>query len=787
MVLRLNKTRSDDPSSNGAIEVYSPLTFPLFDVQKVRNFSISQTQLGGTFSFDVIGTDQALQEGVFGAVYNNYAGVIEKAGVDISGNGILTSYSGRLSGITTRSYDNVSFSSATPFIRDGGQLVDQPFLPSYDNHYRLIDLRASTVLNTLANRAGYAIQGSPAIDYLVWRYEVIGGVTLESLNEVAKYGGSNAVLRTSGIHIIPWGGYVNQKNYAFEDILDGIKPEIERTEFTHVVVSPSSDITPWNSTYDGTPESLGSLDFTAGKVNVADLGGEGIQKSADWNYPKDGNNNFWVRFTGNVEEFKSSISQSFNETEMWDARQHTDGRVSFDTFDTFYAGAQPRQYDSISIPATPSGFVDLDLLYTWGTASKKFESQGDILPELLVVPYEQDNNITAFDVDSEDLFNSKLIGYGKFSGVSGYANGDAPDLSPNVAYKCNAYKDAACTQVGFAKDGSFYVGLNPHNNPVISVVGMATQPIVDTSESGLVLRNDDFTVTVLQDSQTSEYPIATVNQQASPILSADGKKIEVTERIVIVEYKKGNSSVSNEDRISSLQELSALFARTSYPGIALVDSDRAFAVNSSVVVDTGENQTPKLRVPVDNLPSDTSFTDARFSVRKLYRNSFGTTSSTITKDVLITTFGSTSGTPSQQVKAVEGKWTLFKMPRKTYVPTLVSRVGDTTVTAFYGNESLTFGNPKNVSGSLITDHKLANSHARNLCSLLSDYLSRPFYSFTFTVPFFGNNQPEVGDLITVTGVPYFGSVSSICIGSDLTGDESSGVRVRISCGRFDIV
>lgn len=790
MAVQLNKVRPDEPSGNGAVEVYAPLSFPLVNVEELESFSITQTQLGGSFNFTVIGERPSL-ENVFGTIFKTFAGVVEKSGVDISSSGINTVHEGRLSGISYKSYDNVSFSNSTPFVKPSGQIVPEPLLPSFDNHYRFLNLTASQVITILCQRAGYALRGiNLPIDYPVWRYEVIGGVTLESINEVAKAGGANAILRDNGVWVIPYGSSLGTVVYEFEDLLDNIRVRSEKTEFSQVVVQPSTDITPWNSTYEGTPEQLGTVEFKAGVINTADASSvTQIQKSDDWTYPKEGTNNQWIRYTGEARYFKSSISQNFNEVALWDARPHSEGRVTFGSFGTFYAGASTKLYEEEEITPTSPGNIDVDVLYSWGTASKKFQSQGDILDELIVVPDEQSAFNNTFGVNCGDLYTTQLLGYGLGSIPSSVGSWQVGDLDflPTRFYTCDVYKDDACTDKGFAADGSFYIGLRPHNVPKLAVVGLNPQPVYDASNTpnSYLELDSGYTVDVQKASDTSQYPIASVGSSPDPLVTVSTKKVEVQDNAVIVYYKRGQmTDAVKQERLTKLTVLRDLLARSKYDGIKLNNHDRQFEVTGSVLIDTEDDQELKLKVITGILPNDQNFVNERFKLVKLY-NIGDHLIFTNTSAVATIVSSGTSGTPSQQVQEINGKWTLYKLPRRTYTPTIVTDVSTVTATAYY-NETIPTGNSKTVSSSLITDHTTPGSHAMDLSRLLAQYLRGSFYSFQASVVYNGGNMPQIGDRVIVRNVPVFGDVASVCTESSLSGD-SGGVTVRVSCGRFDII
>lgn len=802
MAVQLNKIITEE-----TITKHKNVVHVSFDIlsgisaSKVSNLRLTHNQLGGSFSVTLENyhTSYSFQEGDFVTAVriggNAYRGTVTKLKDSIGKQGITLTVEGDLKPINRKTYDNVSFSNATPFLRPDGSLVDPNIHPLIPNHYRLIGLDASMVVQRLSSRSGIPLATSLPFSYPIWSYEVIGSSVLEALNDLAKHACANAILRfesnLSTVRFVPFGKTVNKFEYDFSELENDFEPEIEETEFSDIILTPSSDITPWNSTYAGTPQSLGTITFSAGPSNASDFTTNTTQSSDDWQFPY-APGNVWVRYVGSAQTFKSKVGLAFGHTNLWASRPHVERVLNYSSFGTFGGASnfiQEPSYESLNVGNRNPDIVDYDMLYEWSLASKRFESQGDILPELIVVPGENVPEFnTTFNIPFDNQFTAQLLDYGlpKYAPNSSVP-GPIGRITPSY-FSCSVYRDEACSERGFAKDGSFYIGLRPNNVPIKQ--NTFFQPLTATDDTFTPL--GAFGVDVY--APTVQYAIDTVKDRPAPFIHEGQVVSDAHEPILLIHYAKGNNASGiNDERIEQLTALLNKMKADGYDAIQVnantgtQNLTRKFQILNIDIVDT--DTVPKIKIKTDRYPR-LSVDNAPFSLAKMLRSVKGYVISEDAPSGVV--YSSTkSGTLNEVATNIEGKWTLFKLPRVTYTPTCLCKVGIGQAPVFSYSGLLPYqpSNPKNISGGLFTDYwRDSTGHVYNFLRIFSSYLAQKFVSFSITVPYKGGKIPQPGDEITVKRIPKAirglgTTVKSIC--TETTFDVNNGARVTIQCGRFE--
>lgn len=783
---------------------------------RVGAISLQQKQFGGSFSVELenYNNSYGYAEGdtvkAFRVGNTNYFGKIMKLAPNAGpGAGMVITVSGELRPQSLKYYDNVSFSSATPFIRPDGSIVPQPFVPPLENHYRLAGLDAAMILARLSSRAGLAFTGGLPFSYPVWQWGVSGTSVLQAMDEITRHACGHTLLRfgSTGTYatVLPFlGAGPRTFTYKWSELLDDFNPEIEKTSFTDVILEPSSDMTPWNSTYAGMPQSIGAVSFSAGPTNSSDILSGGSQESTDWVFPFVPGNN-WIRFISSITDYKLKLKDYTGESWMWAAKPHVERSLSYAAFGR-YSGSElfhtPAEYTSSTVPDRDPTLFDYDLLYSWSLASKKFESQGDILPELVVVPGDKVPRFNGtFDIPFSNQFTAQLYGYGLQQYQPNTAvPGSIGTLAPSY-YSVPVFADENCSIPGFAPDGTFYIGVRPNNilvretselQPAVipgKILELSPEYIVDISPNGVLRR-----VKNLQ-------PNSTVDVRNSALTTRDNG--------FVIYWREGdNSDAAKEQRLSKLQDVINLMSgnnpqRIAYDAIVLDSSDNVtvgelelgaglqntLQIVSATIID--QDATPRILVKSTHLPSKAF--KKKFKLGQMATSPDGTRLM-VNAPTSYKTSSTQSGAPSEAATAIEGTWTLFKFPRVTYTPTIICRVGIGQAGEFSYSGILPRQpqNPKNVSGALFTDYwRSGINHCANFISIYAAYLATRFVSFQNSVPYKGGDIPQPGDDIVITGIPQrnslvgSGSVRGRCIEAGISGGPGQGIKVNFTCGRFE--
>lgn len=772
----------------------------------VGNYNIQLTQYSGSFSIEyamqagtIFQNDEEITVGTFAG--NSFQGVVEAFDRGISRQGLTYTISGTLRPAALNYNVNLSLASADPFVRPNGQLIPTPPVPAdIQNYYQLFGMDSTQAYRIIAQATGAAVETIGSLDnYPIWRHVISNTTIPQALQGIAQLAGGQVVLRWDGAQgryvIKPWGQPIRNFTYEFRQTLDGVRKRTEITEFTDVVITPSSDITPWNSTYAGVPQQVAQVQFKAGPTNEIDNSmGMGLYQNSGWFFPQFAGNR-WIRFITDPFDFSSKIYNNFGVYRMWAVQPATERNFTFSTSNTRDLSIAERNSNEVT-ELQPYNTVnqDYDVLFSWTRAVKKIESQGDIFPELYVLPSNKAPRYTQdFNTNSQNVFNCSLLGYRLIN--SSLANSTGPSshktLTP-LGYGIPVFSDPFCTQPGFAPDGSFFIGLQPNsdNYTIYPNSYKGGQP-----EPGEIYTKEmpGYTIDFYSNPTASLEPGSVVNDTSST----------VTQKYAVVHWKKSEpeSDELKAERQQKMKELENIFRGRNPDGSAIPEDARILWDMVATSFDTSSfrgrifhflvyarfvNDTT-MTVMIDNLPPQDKLNQPLI-LKKAKVSGIGDVP--IGPVIPTAQNSDNSGTVDQAVQPLEGNWTLYALHRRTYPPTAICPVGQESVFYSYsGQYPYQPENPKTISSGLITDFMNEdNSHIGRLAKRISAYLGQEFISFNIRIPNLGQEIPMPGDSVTVTNIPLVGATTAIgeVISTTLSGDRG-GHFVDVQCGRLEFI
>lgn len=728
----------------------------------------------------------------------SYTGIVETIGDGADRSGIVKVITGSLRTPAQKYSINMSFSSATPYIRPNGQLINQPFLPIINNHYRLIGLDAGMVVRTLSQRTGLTVANALPFSYPVWRFEVISGGAIEAISEIANYACAHTVLRFDGpshLQFIPWGADgIRTFRYRWGDTMGGIRPQYEISEFTDVVVQGSSDMTPWNSTYAGLPESLGQASFKAGPTNTLEVaGGRLVESSDDWVFPEIPGNK-WISYRTEHGHFADQFVQMLGVTGVWSSKPANQTynftpRPQLDWASLATGDFDPDEEEGQAAAPVDTNVADYKLLYTWNLATKQIEPQGDIYPEVYVLPSNYAPRFTrGFDYDADNAFNCKLEGYGRLFPAADIGNpGVVGRMTPN-GFGIPVYADPELNVPGFAADGSFWIGLHPHQN-VVYTAPTPPQPKVDPDKI-VQFGSEDYRVNIQND--VTKLPIEDEIEKPNPAIDTRTKQVVVPENRILVTAR--TDKTGDEAKKDRKAKITALLKQVYSEGLNMLMTERDttdFGGQIFWLRCTGFfriTDGTELLISTESLPP-WSDEDSPLVMGKQVVSQFGPV---YEKPPATVEKKDESGTIDQATQPIEGNWSLYALKRKCYPALTMTPVGSPQLFFSYsGMYPYQPVNPKTVESSLLTDYWSAApelTHLGRFARELSLYLGQRFCSFSIQVPYLGEDEiPQPGDEVEVYDIPGQVSTAKAQV-TQVTFDASrGGVFLTITCGRLSIV
>jgi hypothetical protein len=766
------------------------------DINALMSFTLNHRQEGGDFSFELenyvnsFSFEQNQIINVLTIEGRTYTGIVTNVIDSVTSAGIGLRVSGQLTSGLARSIPAISFSCSAPFVNPGSGLMPQPFAPLVDNHYRLLDLRASTVISILGQRAGINVSTALPIDYPIWGFEASDGSGYSAINNIAMAAGANAVVRfgqISEIALISHGSALESYTWSFSELDNGVEPDSERTEYTHVELSPSSEMTPWNSTYAGFPVQIGSISFQAGADSGSDSSSRGTTSSNNEFIFPETQGNSWV--TMNVldgTEFSQALYSTFGISNVWKAVRTGTQIVNYG--ESFYRLSSAFLGDTRAYPEIPvisyKSTDNYDVLYRWSLAVKRFESQGDIYPYLYVVPsqYASENNPN-FNIDSSEVFNCRPYFGSKTPGIPAPA---PPGITvPSLpGYIVPIFSNENCTGFGAASDGSFWVGIEPlpgrlgHGDLGGYQVQVSAVP-EDTFTFG-----PDLSLVVREVPRT--LPInAAESISTKPIVGVNGRLGYIKEDIVAViankdTFDERKAVLSNFSK-KYLNEFDTFIIPPEHVGSS--GKRKKMLIRAATLVDDDKAKFPDgpvLRVRVDVVP-DYDY-DGPVTIGKSYVTSgMGIA---VEKTAPFARILNDSGLVDENVGPIAGEWSLYALPRRVYVPSIISTIGlgNATAQLFYdGARPPNMPVVKSVSSGLVTDF---NTHGKFLCETLANYLGSPFLSFQASKIYLNDGIPQPGDQLSITGVPKRGTITALVTDVSITIQPGQGMTISANCGRL---
>jgi hypothetical protein len=177
----------------------------------------------------------------------------------------------------------------------------------------------------------YEILGG--IDYKMFKYYYSGENVLNALEELAHMAGANCVLTPTGgdmiVRIIPWGGSSGVSNTLLwkEDCLSDLSITRDKPNYTHLVVEPSNEMTPYNSAYFGPLEKVSDI-----SVNIGPTGLKDKVYGDSWGVPRD---QAWIP----LEAYRDPLtSEPYGTDEFVDATIHYEKNQDIGNLVSYFTG-----------------------------------------------------------------------------------------------------------------------------------------------------------------------------------------------------------------------------------------------------------------------------------------------------------------------------------------------------------------------------------------------------------------------------------------------------------------
>jgi hypothetical protein len=281
--------------------------------ENVISFESRIEQLGGSFSVVVPQTDHNGNPVIIPydindfvpsvAIVNglNIQGFIDDITESIGSQGILYRIDGTVLPRGAREYrPRGFFSNDQPFIILGlsrQKSLNHPVNLNYkpfDSEFKGFEiieepsLTFKRVVQLLCDLHNIPVSFDPdPIDFKIHKYYYSGENVLNAIEELCHYAGANAVLNltTSNIvlRIIPWNSAAaGSYNALREDSLSDFSITRDKPNYTHLVIQPSTEMTPLNSNYFGPLEKVFDISLSMGPTAINDAtGGTG------WSVPSD--------------------------------------------------------------------------------------------------------------------------------------------------------------------------------------------------------------------------------------------------------------------------------------------------------------------------------------------------------------------------------------------------------------------------------------------------------------------------------------------------------------------
>jgi len=814
VAVKLTKIIPDATLDNWRKSVFVALDiFDGLSPSVIGSFNLNMSQNGGTFTLVLENqfNSHTYVKNQFVTVFRRgsleYTGTINelipgrtKGGVALTITGTVNppaiKYISKCTFMSNQKFTVPDFPTTTALANDKTAFEDDETIKFLGNSN--FSPTVAEVMQNIAAFSGVAINVDQVIElpqqlnYKVYRYVLGANNVFDALEELAKACGCNAVTRmispgVFGVFIVDHQRRVFNHTYEFSDTLDGLEPASTVTDFTGLVIHGSSDITPYNSSYAGVPESVGTISFESGPVALIDFSkGEGVvQKQDQWEFPEEETQNKWSQITidPTAEHTFTEISRNLPVTQCWDYKLVSENPVTFSSLTNQFLSNFTITGVNPSAPKPDSNVLTrrvFKYLVSWAKAVYTLKQVGDIYPKVLVIPRDAPDMVERFDIPDNE-FNTKLFSYSVFAGNTLNANLPSKlSLITPSGYSINVFKNKNLTQMGFTQDGGCYIGLIPRSRQVLGLPVYPQLQMVQTSVTeitGVQFDTVDFTL-------GSDVVVVT----SANYVAVDGF-------VTLASFLRGKR---NPNLTTEYSIVRATSSKTADPNNYTIRE-----ILEETLPDGTQNK-DKALIKIANKARKTTTGDKFYFAKAdsvgLNQESLRELVNPNNNKVLILD----SGVVQQNRESLKGEWTLYGFRRKVYTPTLVASLSTPGMYFLYDiddpNDSLTNAqkieqvagfNPREISSSLITDFLAPLeffTHLSQLALKIKEILNTEYFMFSPTFMDRGQPIPEVGDSLTINnGLAQGQAITSKVIGWNLSVSRQGGSRITINCGRLPIL
>lgn len=808
MAVRLVKNISDTTLKNWTNPTSITVNGVFGSPENLIDFSFQSSQTGGSFSASFIG-NSTFQLNSEINVFRGYTGTIKSTGRSITNSGNLAKVGGVLTPPGSTKSIRASFESSDPFLIDGqidpDHIANQVPVFGYSNYYRLFGMSARTVFQKVAEITGTPITVNIPFDFPIYKYSAVSNQVFEVLEEIAKACGANAILRSDGIHILGWRDTIDSHTFSFEDVLNGIEVIDEASQYDAVSIQAASTITPWNSTYAGPPERIATLNFEAGIQSLNDTGGaSGVTRQQDgWFYPKDGLGNVWAAY--NSAAPNEGLFTTYG-TSVWDIEK-AGTEVDY-TPAPFLSQAEVSD-----IALTNPGVVNdtqYNVLLRWNTAAYKFSGLGDVYPFVYIVPGDAPRFLNSFNI--EDKNNSARLKDSQVFPTAGVNSGTplTSGIFAPAGYGVPLRPTSSSPTRGFASDGSCYLTLEPLAGESVPIFGSfqpkvlpnSLKKIIDDVQCSLKSKN----ITTEQQNRQSGSAVHNKDYRKSlnatdvsllldpletPPTDNTGMSQDIDESKIVTVNFPTSSTLADADKKKILRNIASSITGRKYNLFCIESNDGTWLTSRIIGVAIAENKL-SMSLSLEKAPGITSDYSNGSLILGIEQAADVSNGNNLT-DLLAFAGGTEtvtdSGYPGQRKGPIKGTWSIFGLKRRVYPATAFALVGGTGVdSVVYSNQAFTVNvdNVKSASSNLVTDFWGANvqsTHLGRLTSYLAAFLGQDFKSFSVEIIDQNFDIPQVGDSVTINGIPDLGSVTGKVISVNYKLNLS-GATFTVTCGRL---
>lgn len=699
----------------------------------VLSIDFDINQLGGSFDVTLIGRDfNYFTQNTVVNVFGSLQGIIGDITYANGSSGKLTRIYGHLTLPNTRIVKARTYMSTQSFRVPGGDfsesshIANNTVLYEEDPSITFIDnMTFSNLFQRICSDHGIItfFLGS-YINYPIYRYTLSASrKLLESLEELAQHAACNITINPLGINVIPWGENSNISLSLYnDDLLNNFDYTEDISNYDSVQIQSSSEITPYNSSYIGKPERIGSLSFVSGpsQLNDISIGYNNLADTKQWEFPVE-------VVSQNIETAKSKTSENswfssemlFNSTEtkegdkvpvafhpysstlltkFWDYIVERVGNLDYRSFYRKLATYAPSLKTYIDEELKSNVISDINdyeykesrilTLIRWSRARTKIEAVGDIHPYIYVVPSNVAPEITALDdlsiiPDRQELSLvspglTDVTGIKSISGTS-IETFSFPEQTPPAL--SGIVPDGIGFVADFNVDGSFYVDavFNQYRRKKKYVSSHAVT--FSYYADSLVTPTNFGTGATLTMAKNSQNGLITLNggnddglkNYAANFMSALGR----FSRLIVVGTSLPSSNWDPDTTKATELSSTILTARkavevssdlnNTYAAEDSVNKNTYYINSAAPVSENGNSSKVQVEVVMDRAtPQAISGSSFKFAKERTSYNTFNYSKVQYSHTGQYESKFVDSGLNEENTETIQGSWTLYGLRRKTY-------------------------------------------------------------------------------------------------------------------------